>query len=199
MPANPGQPWGLIRALTDAERDMVATQLADLEFRLSVRDRATIERAVTAMMVSFPSSRASGEEAKVVIGAYVLTLNDLPPWAVEQTVREWMRGEGAANNLAFQPSAAELHLAASGKVVPFQRARAELQGLLAGKTRETHPAFQSRERIQAKDLGREAAFMGLDAKAKGLGLPANVLDTIPNAPPRSGDLDRPAFDVGKGR
>lgn len=197
MPANPALPMGLTRALTAAERHRVETCLADVELRLASRDRTAIERAVTAMMVSFPSSRASGDEAKVVIGAYVLVLNDLPPWAVETTVREWMRGEGSASNLAFQPSAAELHKAAAAKVVPHQRAAAEMRGLLLGKPREDHPAFKSRPRVHPQDLIRAASFNALDARAKELGLPANILDTIPNAPPRKGDMDQPAFDVGK--
>lgn len=197
MPANPALPMGLTRPLTADERRAVEERLADVELKLATRDRTAIERAVTAMMVSFPSSRASGDEAKVVVGAYVLVLNDLPPWAVEQTVREWMRGEGSAANLAFQPSAAELHKAAAAKVTPHQRATAELRGLLLGKPREEHPAFKSRERANPKDLMREAAFARLDARAKDMGLDASVLDTIPNAPPRHGDMDRPAFDLGK--
>jgi hypothetical protein len=64
---------------------------------------------VTKMLLALPAQRSTeaGNEAKGE--AYMAALDDVPPWAVQEAVRKWYRGEhGADYNYRWSPVPADL-------------------------------------------------------------------------------------------
>jgi len=85
--------------LSDIESVMVRRHIADLG-SLVVSTPATSADAeaetlviVTKMLLALPGQRSTdtGNEAKGE--AYLAALDDVPPWAVQEAVRKWYRGE----------------------------------------------------------------------------------------------------------
>lgn len=187
MPSDPLLPATLVRALTDAERERAQGRLDELQFALAHRDDQAAQRMVGALMLSFPSARVSGEDARTMLAAYVAALTDLPPWAVNEAARRWTRGR-AGGVKAFPPSSAELHEAANQIVEGFKFEAAMLERMLAGVV-ETEPMpTLSRERradmhvqvqraIAKASLDQRAAAQGLDPKA----VMAEIDDTKPTS------------------
>lgn len=181
MPSDPTKPVSLVRALTDPERERIQDRLAELWRSLEHRDPRSLERAVVGMLLSFPSGRATGEEARAVAAAYVNALSDLPPWAVNEAARRWTRGQAGAGNAAFPPSSAELYELAANIAGEFKFEAASLERVLTGIP-ETRPVpTMSRERMTeiAEDTKRAMARASLDAKAAAMGLdPAETMKGI---------------------
>lgn len=199
MPDDPRTPAELTRSLSATERRQIEARIADLEARLALRDDAALKRAIGAMLLGFPSARASSEEAAVVVSAYVVAVSDQPPWAVNEAARRWMRGE-AGGNPAFPPSSAELHQAADKVLVPVRAEIFWLNRALNGTVIDRRQQTFSRERRKALEnhamslasataLEERAAKLGLDPKA--------TLAGIPDAPPRAGDMPRLAASALK--
>ena len=197
MPSDPTKPVSLVRALTAEERAKAEQRLELVTRSLDHRDPRSLERSVVGMLLSFPSGRATGEEARAVAAAYVNALSDLPPWAVNEAARRWTRGQAGAGNPAFPPSSAELYDVASRIVSEFRFEAASLERMLAGAP-ETQPVPKmSRERIAAiaEDTKRAMAKASLDAKAAALGLdPVKTMAGIDNAKPGPSTFSQPQFD-----
>lgn len=131
-PSNPSEPVELTRALSADERAWIERRVETIEAALAQRDNALTARAVTSMMLSIPSGRASGDEAKAVVAAYVMVLGDTPPWAVTAAATAYMRGEVKGANAAFAPSAAEMHQEARRRMTPHIAERDRWLRILAG-------------------------------------------------------------------
>lgn len=64
---------------------------------------------VTKMLLALPAQRStdSGNEAKGE--AYLAALDDIPPWAVQEAIRKWYRGEhGSKHDYRWSPVPADL-------------------------------------------------------------------------------------------
>lgn len=178
----------LTRSLTNSERQQISARIARLDANIEVRDPRQLERAVTGMLLSFPSGRAA-DDAELVVAAYVNTLSDLPAWAVNEAAKRWARGQGGSNsNPAFPPSAAQLHQLATMVVGPVRAEAAHLRRLLAAVS--APPAKQiTREHRQDNEIAAQAtrAREGLARRAADLGLdPQAALAEIPNREHPSG-------------
>ncbi len=101
--------------LSDIESVMVRRHIADLG-SLVVSTPATSADAeaetlviVTKMLLALPGQRSTdtGNEAKGE--AYLAALDDVPPWAVQEAVRKWYRGEhGSKFDYRWSPVPADL-------------------------------------------------------------------------------------------
>lgn len=186
-PSDPTKPVELTRYLSETERAQIRRRAAELRSSLEARDLRLSERNVTAMLLTFPSGRATGEEARMVRAAYVQALADLPPWAISEATNRWARGTAGAENPAFAPSAAEIHKLATAVLAPVRIELAKLERILVGvvaprltiRPREEQQAIESHAR-------ETAAVLALEARAVALGIadPKEALAKIPNAPPR---------------
>lgn len=136
IPSDPSEPVGLTRLLTDDERERIERRIAEIEASLAVRDTRRVERSVAAMMLSIPSGRANGDEARAIVSAYVATLADMPPWVVERAAMRFASGEVANVNRAFAPSGAEVRKEADRLLVPYRAEIMRLQQILGGIARE---------------------------------------------------------------
>lgn len=101
--------------LTDTERAMVLRHISDLGTLVekTPANDADSEGAtlviVTKMLLALPGQKSSdtGNEAKGE--AYLAALDDVPPWAVQEAVRKWYRGEhGSKHDYRWSPVPADL-------------------------------------------------------------------------------------------
>lgn len=196
MPSDPSQQVGLVRPLTDGERDGARERIYQLGRALSARDPRALERSVAGMLLSFPSGRANGEEARAVVGAYAVALSDLPPWAVNEAARRWTRGEVAGGNPTFPPSSAELHQAATSVVDGFRREAWMLERMLAGAVNQPAPKLSRERRAEIEtEARRNAAQAGLDSRAAAKGLdPEATMAGIADAKPPASTFNPLDFD-----
>lgn len=101
--------------LTEQQKAMVSSHIAGLG-RLVERTPITSADAeaetlvtVTKMLLALPAQRSTetGNEAKGE--AYLAALDDVPPWAVQEAVRKWYRGEhGSKYDYRWSPVPADL-------------------------------------------------------------------------------------------
>lgn len=190
MPSDPTKPVSLVRALSIAERQDGAQRLAVLANALEARDQRALERIVAGLLLSFPSGRASGAEAQVVVGAYVSAMSDLPPWAVNEAARRWTRGQVPGANTTFPPSSAELYGVAETIVQAFKFEEAMLERMLSGVVVNEPVPVLSRERkadVEA-NIQRIVAKAGLEQRAAAVGAnAAELLKGMDNQPaPKTG-------------
>ena len=101
--------------LSDIESVMVRRHIADLGSlvvstpQTSADAEAETLVIVTKMLLALPGQRSTdtGNEAKGE--AYLAALDDVPPWAVQEAVRKWYRGEhGSKFDYRWSPVPADL-------------------------------------------------------------------------------------------
>lgn len=101
--------------LTEPQKQMVSEHIAALGSLVartpsnSADCEAETLVIVTKMLLALPSQRSTetGNEAKGE--AYLAALDDVPPWAVQEAVRKWYRGEhGAKYDYRWSPVPADL-------------------------------------------------------------------------------------------
>lgn len=112
---------------------------------LAHRDAGELARIIAGLFAAFPSGKATPDEARTTMGAYVAVLGDLPPWAVAEAAKAWLRGGHGAVASAFAPSAAQLHEAAAHRVAAFWRELNRIDSLLSAVT--TEPDAAERRRV----------------------------------------------------
>lgn len=177
-PSNPAEPVELTRALSAQERAWIERRVAAIEAALAARDTDLTKRAVTSMMLSIPSGRATGDEAKAVVAAYVMVLGDTPAWAVAAAATAYMRGEVRGANAAFAPSAAEMHQEARRRMTPHIAERDRWLRILAGVPAPRGKALRPAEKPAPRVTSGFAAMCreaGVD--------PKNVPDQPPQMQP----------------
>lgn len=144
------------------DRKAMEGRAATLDRHLAHRDDRETARVVAGLFANYPSGKVGGDEARMTTLAYVSTLSDLPPWAVDEAAKGWLRGGYGAVASAFAPSSAQLHQAAEEIVRPFVSERRQLTELLEAEVRE----------ITEDERSRVAA--GFDALREELGAPPLV-------------------------
>lgn len=175
-----------------------------LSAAMQARSPQSLRAAISALMLSYPSSRASGDEAKAIIAAYEYALADLPTWAVAEAVQRFIRGKVAGANAAFAPSSAEVRTEAEKATKPITDERDKLGRLLRGVPREEQRSPGEQDRIAKgfEDLKRKlgapdpakqrvSSEAWLRDQAVLAGNDPAALDAIPDAPERAGTFARP--------
>jgi hypothetical protein len=93
---------------------------------------------VAQMLMAYPMAGGSEESGRARAGAYLVALDDIPPWAINEAIRRWHRGEGGGNgsNHRFAPAPAELRFAAMQILQPAKQTIAHLEAVLSALTIE---------------------------------------------------------------
>lgn len=191
MPSDPTKPMGLTRSLTEHEKDRIRKRIAELQTVLAERNSQAVDRAINAMMLSFPSGRASGQEAEAVVAAYGYVLGDLPPWSVSEAVKRFARGQVPGVNPAFPPSGAEVHDEAEKVLAPWRAELMRWERTLAGEVMEKINPMSREQRLELESHREaEAAREWLRNNLIAMGKDPDELDKTPNAPPRDSDMKR---------
>ena len=183
IPSDPSAAAGLTRALTAIERERITDRIVRLRACLDYRDGRTVDRTINAMMLSFPSGRAGGAEADAVIGAYRFALSDMPPWAVTDAVKAFMRGQVRSANPAFPPSAAEVHDEAARLIAPIRAELVRWEQILGGQLIEEVGKYVSRERQAqiASNVEQQQADANLRTTLRGLGKSPEEIEEVMNS------------------
>ncbi len=164
---------------------MVEGRLSTLSRSLDARDRPATAEAITRMLAGFPSARQAGDDARVVLAAYVTLVDEFPPWAVAEACRRRATG-------AFPPSAGELREGCLQVVDRYRRERGKLQQALtaqrqptpAGEKERVSTGFDSlRAEIAAqpavkKQMTPEEARAALVKRCEELGIDPAVIDRV---------------------
>lgn len=127
--------------LTADDRARMAAKVAELE-AISESDDGTETRKVRLallgnMLMAYPTSGGSEESGRARAGAYLVALDDVPPWAIAEAIRRWHRGEGSnGGNHRFAPAPAELRFATMQILQPAKQTAAHLNSILNALTIE---------------------------------------------------------------
>ena len=121
--------------LTDEQRETAKALLAQLQASLTPPDEraAAKERLaiVAKMLLAKPIAGASQEAGRARGEAYLVALEDVPPWAVAEAIRLWHRGECGDHNYDWAPNTAVLRKVAMAQLEPVRAAVDHVEGLLA--------------------------------------------------------------------
>lgn len=128
--------------LSTDERARISGRVAELQ-GICESDDGTENRKVRlgligSMLMAYPTSGGSEEAGRARAGAYLVALDDVPPWAIAEAVRRWHRGEGgfSGSNYRFAPAPAELRFAAMHILQPAKQAISHLNSILSALTIE---------------------------------------------------------------
>lgn len=87
------------------------------------------------MLLAFPGVGSSSEQAaQARFDIYEDSLADLPPWAINNAIKRWAKGEVpadmAGSNFAFAPAPATLRKLVKVELLPFETQADKLMRLL---------------------------------------------------------------------
>lgn len=139
-----------IPALTDAERGFLDAKVRALEVVIAVErslvvvdeDVAPVTAVqaklilVTKMLMAKASANMTPEGAAAKGESYMIALDDLPAWAVEQAIAEWYRGEVSGVDPAdfkWSPDSSALRRIAKAALRHYEDLLAQLRLVLAAK------------------------------------------------------------------
>lgn len=93
---------------------------------------------LTQMLMAYPMAGGSEESGRARAGAYLVALDDIPPWAINEAIRRWHRGEGGGkdSNYRFAPAPAELRFASMQILQPAKQTIVHLESILTALTIE---------------------------------------------------------------
>lgn len=98
--------------LTAEQRARIKAKLEEIERVTSADDGPENRKArlgvVANMLLAYPMSGGSEEAGRARAQAYLVALDDLPPWVIAETIKRWHRGQCGDHNYRFAPAPAEL-------------------------------------------------------------------------------------------
>lgn len=147
----------LTRSLTDDERSLLLRRAAYLEHAAAFASAKESAMEISGLLSRWPSARASGEEAQIIVAQYVSTLSAFPLWAIKRACEPGACAEIEGYNPAFPPSAEQLFLFVRNCVQGLERERAEIKETLSGRVEELlgKPSkAQLEERLRREIRGR---------------------------------------------
>jgi hypothetical protein len=109
--------------------------------------RQEVAPVIARLFMAFPGERLSRDEAGMRADGYMIALEGLPLWAVEQAATWWLRGErgDGRENYNFAPSPPQLRLLAEKATLAARSRRYEaVKALQAREQREPDPVMQAR-------------------------------------------------------
>lgn len=128
--------------LTDEQRARIKAKADELEaFTVCQKTREEREgmlALISKMLMAYPMAGSSAEMGIARGEAYLSALDDVPPWAIAEAIRNWHRGKGGSSdsNYRFAPAPAELRHASMQVLQPAQQASAHLKAVLTALTIE---------------------------------------------------------------
>jgi len=125
--------------LTDSQRALIEAKVKELRTASESDDKPENQKSrlalVANVLMAYPVSGGSEESGRARAQAYLAAIDDIPPWAISETIRKWHRGEcGPDHNYRFAPAPAELRAAAMKLLQPAKQTIAHLEGLLNALT-----------------------------------------------------------------
>lgn len=142
---HPGQPTRRYLAgglkLTDEQRARIAAQIRDLEHYTKVVPSREVREAslglIAKMLMAYPMAGSTAEAGTARGEAYLVAVEDVPPWAIAEAIRRWHKGQcGPDHNYRFAPAPAELREVAMKLIEPAAQAVHHLTMVLNAMTIE---------------------------------------------------------------
>jgi len=127
--------------LTADERARISAKVAELRVVAESDDGAENQKSrlalVANMLMAYPMAGGSEESGRARAQAYLIAIDDIPPWAIAETIKLWHRGQcGPDHNYRFAPAPAELRNSAMQLLQPAKQVIAHLESLLNALTLE---------------------------------------------------------------
>lgn len=127
--------------MTAEQRARISAKMREIEQFTAVRqDRETREATlglVGKMLMAYPMAGSSAEAGAARGEAYLISLDDVPPWAIAEAIRRWHKGQcGADHNYRFAPAPAELRECAISLLRPAIQTLQHLELVLGALTLE---------------------------------------------------------------
>lgn len=171
---------GLI--LTAEERARIASRVAELRVVTEADDSQDSQKArlglLANMLMAYPMAGGSEESGRARARAYLVALDDVPPWTVAEAIKRWHRGEGGGRdaNYRFAPAPAELRFSAMQILQPAKQTIAHLDAILSALTieRAMDPAPIEEERSIVPGCARYERHRYTRARHGGLCRPAGA-------------------------
>jgi hypothetical protein len=125
--------------LTDDQRAKISAKLSEVRAACESDDAPDNQKArlglVANMLMAYPMAGGSEDSGRARAQAYLGAIDDIPPWAIAETIKRWHRGEcGPDHNYRFAPAPAELRGAAMRLLQPGKQTIAHLESLLHALT-----------------------------------------------------------------
>lgn len=134
-------------ALSSTRRRELETMVSNFDRYLLPAVRQEVAPVIARLFMAFPGERLSRDEAGMRADGYMIALEGLPLWAVEQAAKWWLRGErgDGRENYAFAPSPPQFRQLAEKATLSARARRYEaIKVLQAREQREPDPAMQAR-------------------------------------------------------
>jgi hypothetical protein len=121
--------------LTDDERFCIRRKIAELCAACEADDGTENRKArlglVANLLLAFPIPNGTSEAGRARAEAYLLALDDIPPWAIAEAIKRWHRGEcGHGYNYRWAPAPAELRALSLERLRPAKETIAHLEAVL---------------------------------------------------------------------
>ncbi len=140
-------PVELRRALAVAERSDLGARKAVLEAWLAPGSPQKMAAAIAEMMMGFPGSNVTEEDAEVITASYAFSCRDLPTWAVQRACLRFRSGQVRPSeidektiNFGFRPSSAHLCKVAAVLADPLRAELDRIEAVLKGTVTMEAPA-----------------------------------------------------------
>jgi hypothetical protein len=121
----------------------VENQLKDLQTLVSgygdVFEDEQKQTILTKLFLAKPSSPMTEMGAASRAESYMMALEDIPAWAVDEAIKKWHRGEisnVSEDDLKWAPDSAVLRRIAVGMLAPYHDAIVEIERVLLAKPLE---------------------------------------------------------------
>lgn len=152
--------------VTPADRDVMRLRLEKLNAALRPASMSTSERdriatAVATMLTGWMN--VSRQDPRETVAGYVVHLQDLPAFAVEQACQDAARGHVDGLNPDFPPSAPRLHQLAEEVCAAMRAESGGIREVLSAKLERT-PTEEERARIGAGFAALRAELMAPDER-----------------------------------
>ena len=140
--------------LTAEDRARITAKLVELRTVSQADDSAENQKSrlgiVANMLMAYPMAGGSEETGRARSQAYLIALDDVPPWAIADTIKLWHRGQcGPDHNYRFAPAPAELRGASMNLLQPVKQVISHLESLLNAMTLERAMDPTPIERVNA--------------------------------------------------
>jgi hypothetical protein len=121
-------------------------------------DQRDLDRAAVLLanvLTAFGTAASSEKVQKMRAQAYLLALEDLPAWAIEEACHRWLRGEAGDFNYSFAPSPPQLRTVAIAQRDKRVHLRKALERLLTAEPeREYTKEYRGEMLLRLADLFR---------------------------------------------
>lgn len=127
--------------LTVERRALITAKLAELQAIAESDDSPEPQKSrlavVANMLMAYPMTGSSEEAGRARAQAYLVAIDDVPPWVIAEAVKRWHRGQcGPDHNYRFAPAPAELREVAMDILQPAKQMISHLRAVLDALTLE---------------------------------------------------------------